>query len=313
MRKYRHTLDLFKDICDEMVAPSLSGRSDLGLSEREDYINAVLCLQSLPSRHDSAKVPGAKSRFDDFVAVHIEMTFSVHGTASFLGWHRVYLWLYEKALRDECGYKGYQPYNNWARHASDPIKSPIFNGNATSLSGNGAKYPYDGVVVGFGPSGLIPADEGGGCDRLLLAQLPSMYQPILKLTVWAITLDVSDGTEIGSFQNKMQGVGLQNDWGVHTAGHYTIGGDPAGDFFVSPGDPAFYLHHGMIDRVWWIWQNQDLPARLRQISGGTTMGNFPPSKNGTLDDDLEYGVLGDKLKLGNALDTLAGPFCYVYV
>ncbi|KAK2604628.1 hypothetical protein N8I77_007541 [Diaporthe amygdali] len=171
--------------------------SDLGLSEREDYINAVLCLQSLPSRHDSAKVPGAKSRFDDFVAVHIAMTFSVHGTASFLGWHRVYLWLYEKALRDECGYKGYQPYNNWARYASDPIKSPIFNGNATSLSGNGAKYPYDGVVVGFGPSGLIPADEGGGCvtdgpfrkqDRLLLAQLPSMYQPIPKLTVWAITL-----------------------------------------------------------------------------------------------------------------------------
>lgn len=43
------------------------------------------------------------------------------------------------------------------------------------------------------------------------------------------------------------------------------------------------------------------------------MGNFPPSKNGTLDDDLEYGVLGDKLKLGNALDTMAGPFCYVYV
>lgn len=85
------------------------------------------------------------------------------------------------------------------------------------------------------------------------------------------------------------------------------------DFFVSPGDPAFYLHHGMIDRIWWIWQNQKLPTRLHEIAGGTTMGGFPPSKNGTLEDDIEYGVLGDKLKLKDALDTMAGPFCFIYV
>jgi tyrosinase len=55
-------------------------RSDLSVPEREDYIKAVLCLQSLPARHDSKAVPGAKSRFDDFVAVHINLTTSVHGT-----------------------------------------------------------------------------------------------------------------------------------------------------------------------------------------------------------------------------------------
>ncbi|KAI7774478.1 hypothetical protein LA080_008311 [Diaporthe eres] len=253
--------------------------SDLSVSEREDYTKAVLCLQSLPARHDSAKVPGAKSRFDDFVAVHIALTPSVHGTANFLGWHRVYLWLYENALRDECGYKGYQPYNNWARYAADPAHSPIFNGNASSMSGNGAKFSYDGVFAG---AGRIPPDEGGGCV-----------------------------TE-GPFK-KMQGSGLRDTLGVHIGGHYTIGGDPGGDFFVSPGDPAFYLHHGMIDRIWWIWQNQKLPSRLHEIAGGTTMGGFPPSKNGTLEDDIEYGVLGDKLKLKDALDTMAGSFCFIYV
>lgn len=85
------------------------------------------------------------------------------------------------------------------------------------------------------------------------------------------------------------------------------------DFYVSPGDPAFYLHHSMIDRVWWIWQNQKLPSRLHEIAGGTTMGGFPPSKNGTLEDPIEYGVLGNTLKLKDALDTMAGPFCYIYV
>lgn len=43
------------------------------------------------------------------------------------------------------------------------------------------------------------------------------------------------------------------------------------------------------------------------------MGGFPPSKNGTLEDDITYGVLGDTLKLKDALDTMAGPFCYIYV
>lgn len=68
----------------------------------------------------------------------------------------------------------------------------------------------------------------------------------------------------------------------------------------------------MIDRVWWIWQNQKLPSRLSEISGGTTMGGFG-GKNGTLEDDMLYGVLGDNIKLGKSLDTMSGPFCYVYV
>ena len=45
------------------------------------------------------------------------------------------------------------------------------------------------------------------------------------------------------------------------------------------------------------------------------MGGFPGqgSKNGTLEDDILYGVLGDTHKLKDALDTMAGPFCYIYV
>jgi hypothetical protein len=29
--------------------------------------------------------------------------------ANFLSWHRYFVWTYETALREECGYKGYQP------------------------------------------------------------------------------------------------------------------------------------------------------------------------------------------------------------
>jgi hypothetical protein len=34
----------------------------------------------------------------------------------------------------------------------------------------------------------------------------------------------------------------------------TVGsGDPGADLYTSPGDPAFYLHHGQIDRLWDFW------------------------------------------------------------
>jgi tyrosinase len=48
-----------------------------------------------------------------------------------------------------------------------------------------------------------------------------------------------------------QGEFEKNFMGVHTGGHYTIGGDAGSDFYNSPADPAFFPHHGMIDRVWW--------------------------------------------------------------
>ena len=117
------------------------------------------------------------------------------------------------------------------------------------------------------------------------------------------------------FQTVMEGQFPQGKWGVHAGGHYTISGDPAGDFYVSPGDPMFWLHHAMIDRVWWIWQLQDLEARLAQVSHTRTMNNFPPSANGTLDDLSGLGVLAEDVEVRELMSTmggLGGKFCYVY-
>ena len=50
------------------------------------------------------------TRFDDFAATHINLTLSIHLDGLFLPWHRNFVWLYEKALREECGFTGSQPY-----------------------------------------------------------------------------------------------------------------------------------------------------------------------------------------------------------
>ena len=53
---------------------------------------------------------------------------------------------------------------------------------------------------------------------------------------------IKNSTDIRSFQNLMQNFN-PGSTGVHSGGHYTMGGDAGSDFYNSPADPAFFLHH----------------------------------------------------------------------
>lgn len=131
-------------------------------SERKSYIKAVQCLREKPSISDPTWAPAAKTRYDDFVAIHVNLTMSIHGNGLFLTWHRYFLHLYEKALRDECGYKGYQPYWNWFAHTDNIYESPVFDGSDTSLGGDGAFFAHNGSLAGASLI-PIPSGKGGGC------------------------------------------------------------------------------------------------------------------------------------------------------
>lgn len=129
---------------------------DISKAERRKYIDAMLCLMNKPSHLNQTEYPGAQTRFDDFVAVHINQTLFTHGTGQFLAWHRYFTWSFERVLREECGYIGTQPYWNWGKWASDPASSPLFDGSDTSLSGNGRKIDH-------GYNDYFPPGPGGGC------------------------------------------------------------------------------------------------------------------------------------------------------
>jgi len=115
---------------------------------------------------------------------------------------------------------------------------------------------------------------------------------------------------------QMQGVPGTGDIGIHGGGHYSMGGDPGRDVYTSPGDPAFYLHHSMIDRVWWIWQMLDPKNRIRgkdALAGTNTFLNMPPSAETTFDDYVRLGWVGADRQIKDLMSTLSGPFCYVYL
>lgn len=48
--------------------------------ERRAYIDSILCLQRLPPQTPAALAAGAKTRYDDFLATHINQTWHIHRT-----------------------------------------------------------------------------------------------------------------------------------------------------------------------------------------------------------------------------------------
>ncbi|KAK3490047.1 hypothetical protein B0T13DRAFT_490918 [Neurospora crassa] len=286
-------------------------------------------------------VQAVQSRFDDFVVTHINQTPTAHYTGNFLGLHRYFISLYEQALREECGHRGTQPYWDWVKTAETGLSAPpIFDGSATSMSGNGVYIPNQGDIVLGGIEGsklppvYLPAGTGGGC-------VTSGPFANMSVNLGPIALDVSGGRPqqsnpagpfaynprclrrdlsdavnqrfanassvrhvlsqetVANFQMIMQGIPGSGDIGVHGGGHYSLGGDPGRDVSTSPGDPAFYLHHAMIDRK-------------TAVAGTRTFLNIPESGETTLDDVVDFGyAAGPGRKLRELMSVVEGPFCYV--
>jgi tyrosinase len=145
-------------------------------------------------------------------------------------------------------------------------------------------------ITGFSGEGWLKDD-----DIVSLLQSPT-YQ-----TFWEV---IQGGPPSSTFTN--------NFMGVHTAGHFIVGGDPGGDFTSSPGDPYFFFQHASIDRIYWIWQNLKPAERTKALYGGTVISDL--SIPATLQDKLELGAaFAGTFTIEEASSTMGGPFCYTYV
>jgi hypothetical protein len=95
-----------------------------------------------------------------------------------------------------------------------------------------------------------PQTDGLGYNpRCLSHELsPQASMNTTEANVISLVLNILN---ITSFQDAMQCV-VPGDLGVHGGGHYGIRRDANGDLYNSPSNPAFFAHHAMIDRTWWI-------------------------------------------------------------
>ena len=231
--------------------------------------------------------------------------------------------------------------------------SPLFDGSDTSLSGNGAFIPNQPELrIPLGntdiPPLILPVGTGGGCvtsgpfvnytvnmgpsflyvpgGNVSRMSNPLDYNPrCLKRDLTTSILHdnnnhstvvqlIQNSADIWSFETNAQGAPGSGLLGVHGGGHLAMGGDPGRDADANPGDPGFWNHHAMIDRVWWIWQYGDLASREFAISGTGTFLNEPASPNTTLDTRVDVGyVRQGSIAMRDIVSTTAGPFGYVYL
>ncbi|KAI0386718.1 Di-copper centre-containing protein [Hypomontagnella monticulosa] len=318
---------------------------DIDVASRNDYIRAVKCLAAKPARVDKSLAPGAVNRLDDFTYIHINQTNKIHISGSFLSWHRIFIWQMEDALRDECGYKGTLPYWDQGRFSQNPLESEVFSNS--SFGGDGDFLaddhgPYNIIIPGLAINMTVvrPAGSGGGCvtdgqfanfqislgptDRPFIDPNNKYgYNPNPRCL--KRNFDFPSSTDFMTWDHAIGIVGapdvvtfywnMENNW--HVKSHQFLGKDGL-DLFTSPNDPIFYLLHSQLDRLWAIWQGQDLEQRTFAITGNRTFFGIPlddapnvPPSNATIEDvmDLGYGYT-PKIKDGMPM-TYSGR-CYMY-
>ncbi|RWA09323.1 hypothetical protein EKO27_g5783 [Xylaria grammica] len=229
--------------------------TDLTAAEKQSYIDADLCLMSAPPK---AGIEGATSRWDELQYAHAAQVRYIHSVGAFLPFHRFFVTVHDRLLRDECGYTGPLPYWDEPADAGDITGSsvftaePNFGGNGTGNGGCVTDGPFANLTLHF-QRNLTTSDY---ClsrlfsDRSFAASNSTNVEICLKketfVDVW----------------NCMEGA-------IHGAGHGGVGGTML-DLLLSPGDPVFFLHHGYMDRVWYQWQAQNLTTRLTEIGGANT-------------------------------------------
>ncbi|KAF9553969.1 tyrosinase [Agrocybe pediades] len=289
----------------------------LSEDEKGEYIDAVKCLQSKAPYN--ATIKAAKSRFDEFQSFHITIADDVHFVGQFLPWHRLFVRNYEKALRDE--------YWDWTLDSKTPedyMNSPVWD-PITGFGPNGVPGTY--TLPPFTNDSHIFPDAFRGCVQdgpfayytlnLGPGKLATEHCLVRGFNTTAATRyltpqQVANTTKQETFETfriELEGGDQTPDRKIHDGGHISVGGDGS-NFYSSPGDPIFYLHHTNLDRIWWIWQNLS-PSHLYAISGPSSVTN-PTAPNVTLDFTLLMGTLEETMSIRDVMDIGNTHMCYTY-
>ncbi|KAJ4290193.1 hypothetical protein N0V90_010408 [Kalmusia sp. IMI 367209] len=255
---------------------------------KQKFVDAIKCMLRNPSKG----YPGAQNRYEDFVQVHQTVADNVHNNRKFIVWHRAYLWAFEEALRGECGYTESIPWFDETKYAGKFSQSSIFSSKwfgAINLAGNCVSDgQFANLALNIGPG---TQNQRHCLSRNGNASLTSMCN--------------SDVVNACQAANDYQVFAKCEEEGVHGYGHNGIGGTMR-DFYTSPSDPVFWLHHGMVDRHFRIWQNLD-GNRVNYIDGTGPDGNTL-----TMDTDIYLNGLKPNLKVRDIMNTLGGFLCYRY-
>ncbi len=240
---------------------------------------SVVRPSSLEFEQDAARADAFRRAYQDLiddgtlgqlVAIHGNMSHQQHsmprtaGSLRFLPWHRVFLYLFEAALRTK-DWSIVVPYWDWVQDRAIPewvstytpdVPVPAyFNKMAGLAAGEPVTSHVHHVTRDPGEtSDFLGSDTRDGLPTAEMADMVAKQPSFTGLT-----------TPVRNPHSKyISPFGLE---GLHNGVHDWVGGTMAGvgsasGIGESPADVLFWLHHANIDRMWAQWQasHNDHPA-----------------------------------------------------
>ncbi|XP_021354627.1 tyrosinase-like protein 1 isoform X2 [Mizuhopecten yessoensis] len=201
----------------------------LSRDERKRFHDAITKLKE--------RIPDTRtSVYDTLADIHQGRVIlqSVHGGANFLGWHRVYIYLLEQALRvvDDTVTLPYWDCT-LDYEMEDPTESIIFS---YRFAGNGDGKVLNGVFRNWG---LV---RNVGLKGNLMSKW-AMDEILSRRRTHRITEPDAQNRHNIEFRHN----------GIHS----WVGGH-VGLMNMATRDPLFFLIHCFIDYVWWRFQQQQI-------------------------------------------------------
>ncbi|KAI9482019.1 hypothetical protein BX667DRAFT_466473, partial [Coemansia mojavensis] len=223
---------------------------------------------------------------DRLSKLHVDNADTIHGHPVFLAFHRVFVSDFAAALNKvDPGVP--VPYWDWSLDATNPAASELFTSDY--LGGNGVGKDN---CVADGPCADWKMDiDSPHCLARKFNQGDSIapFWPPEALFSMQKTCN-----QYGALSS-----GIEN--GCHGAVHLGISGDMSTMF--APNDPFFFLHHGMVDKLWYDWQLMEPDTRFSLYDNVNY--NDPPVSP----DDTIPGYPNMRVK--DSLDPRNG-LCYTY-
>ncbi len=264
-------------------------------AERTELVNALKDLK-------------ASGIYDQFVRRHANANMSaIHSAPAFLPWHRRFLWDLESELQRVSGNPNLGlPYWDWPSGGASASMwgNDLLGGNGDAGTGIVRSGPFRAgqwTVVNASGSAAGPLRRSFGQSVPTLPTQGEIDQ-VLGLTPY----DVSPWNRASdpSFRNQLEGWRGPN---LHNRGHVWMGGSMLP--MTSPNDPVFFMHHCMVDKVWYEWQLRFPNQGYQPISGGpfgqnltdpmdSTPSGPPGSRPIDMLDSAALGIEYDRLMQG---------------
>ena len=200
----------------------------------EAWRDGVRQLKALPS--------SASVSWGNFAAIHgnaSSFNLCPHGNWYFLPWHRAYLLMYERAVRQLTGHADFAlPYWDWTEDRQMPAAfvDPTFNGQPNALF----EPQRDATPTDSLPDSIV----GPAVINQILTETP--------FETFGTSRPVGQNNLDQSWINcEFCGTDGTLEATPHNLVHNFVGGIMASA--QSALDPIFMMHHCNIDRIWWVW------------------------------------------------------------